>query len=174
MKRCRTMIEVGRRQFLAGSAGMVAAAGTTMMTPSTAKASPALARVTYPSQRLANLVDLRVDEPLDITYPDADSPGVLIKLGKLALNGVGPEGDIVAFSTLCPHKGWPLAYVSGEQVLNCPGHFSRFDPEKGGLEIWGHATSNLPQVLLRVDDKGDIHAEAVDDLIHGRLSNVMS
>ena len=45
--------------------------------------------------------------------------------------------------------------------------------EKGGLEIWGHATQNLPQFRLRVDQAGDIHAESVDELIYGRLSNVL-
>lgn len=175
MKRCRTMLEIGRRQFLSGSAGAAAAvAGTAMAGAAPAKAAPGLARVEYTSQRLANIADLKVDEPVDIAYPDTDSPGVLIKLGKPAMNGVGPDGDIVAFSTLCPHKGWPLSYVGGEQVLNCPGHFSRFDPEKGGLEIWGHATQNLPQFELSVDADGDIHAHAVDELIYGRLSNVLS
>ena len=87
---------------------------------------------------------------------------------------VGPEGDIVAFSTLCPHKGFPLAYVAADKTLNCPGHYSRFDCEKGGQEIFGHATQNLPQFRLRVDSAGDIHAEAVDELIYGRLSNVLS
>jgi arsenite oxidase small subunit len=75
---------------------------------------------------------------------------------------------------LCPHKGFPLAYVAADKSLNCPGHYSRFDCEKGGMQIWGQATQNLPQFRLRVDDKGDIHAEAVDELIYGRLSNVLS
>ena len=37
----------------------------------------------------------------------------------------------------------------------------------------GHATQNLPQYLLRVDAKGDIYADGVDELIYGRLSNVL-
>ena len=46
---------------------------------------------------IANVRELEVDQPLDTTYPDPDSPGVLIKLGRLAENGVGPDQDIVAF-----------------------------------------------------------------------------
>ncbi|TIQ53162.1 MAG: arsenate reductase (azurin) small subunit, partial [Mesorhizobium sp.] len=57
--------------------------------------------------------------------------------------------------------------------LNCPGHYSRFDCEAGGQQIWGQATQNLPQYLLRVDDKGDVFAEGLDELIYGRLSNVL-
>ena len=48
---------------------------------SQAKAAPGQALVNYPSNRLANVSDLDVDEPLDVAYPDDDAPGVLIKLG---------------------------------------------------------------------------------------------
>ena len=98
---------------------------------------------------------------------------MLLKLGQAAEGGVGPGGDIVAFSTLCPHKGFGLVYDPSDRVFNCPGHFSRFDADKGGLQIWGQATQNLPQFHLRVDDRGDIYAEGVDELIYGRLSNVL-
>ena len=137
-------------------------------------AAPSLALVTYPSNKLANVSDLQPDVPKDITYPDADSPGVLLKLGHRVEGGVGPEGDIVAFSTLCPHKGFPLVYGASDQSLNCPGHYGRFDVEKGGLQIFGHATQNLPQFRLVVDPNGDIYAVAVDELIYGRLSNVLT
>lgn len=138
------------------------------------RAAPSLALVNYPSTRLANIGELKIDEPKNITYPDADSPGVLLKLGAVVEGGVGPDRDIVAFSTMCPHQGFPLGYHPEDRTLNCPGHYSRFDVEKGGLEIWGHATQNLAQFRLRVDDKGDIYAEGVDELIYGRPSNVLS
>jgi arsenite oxidase small subunit len=129
--------------------------------------------VDYPANRLANMADLKLNEPMDVAYPDAESPGVLLKLGQKVPGGVGPDGDIVAFSVICPHKGFPLAYVAEDRSLNCPGHYSRFDVESGGQQIWGHATQNLPQFALRVDAKGDIFAEGVDELIYGRLSNVL-
>jgi arsenite oxidase small subunit len=148
------------------------AAAATVMSPEQARART-LARVDYPATRLANIADLAVNEPMDIAYPDADSPGVLLKLGTAVEGGAGPDGDIVAFSVLCPHKGWLMSYNAGDKTLNCPGHHSRFDCEAGGQQIWGHATQNLPQFALRVDDAGDIHATGVDDLIYGRLSNVL-
>ncbi len=174
MKKCDRLVDAGRRQFLRGSA--TAAAGATMaavMPAQSAKAAHS-ARVAYPSNRLANVNDLKVNEPMDIAYPDDDSPGVLLKLGSGVDGGVGPDGDIVAFSTLCPHKGYGLAYDSGDKTLNCPGHYSRFDCEKEGQQIWGHANQNLPMFLLRVDDNGDIYADGVDDLIYGRVSNVLT
>ena len=175
MRSCDKLIDMGRRRFLRGAAtataGGVAAGAMGLVKPSEAKAATSI--VNYPSQKLANLADLKVDSPLQITYPDPDSPGILIKLGTSVAGGVGPDGDIVAFSTLCPHKGFPLHYVAGDKSLNCPGHYSRFDCEKGGQEIWGQATENLPQFTLQVDAQGDIRAVAVEDLIYGRLSNVL-
>ena len=171
--RCKKMVEMGRRQFLKGGALAVAGAAATTVVPRESKATPALAQVDYPSTRLANVKDLKVNEPLEISYPDKNSPGVLLKLGQPVEGGVGPDGDIVAFSTLCPHKGYGLVYNKTDHTMNCPGHFSRFDVEAGGQQVWGHATENLPQFILRVDDKGDIHAEGCTDLIFGRPSNVL-
>jgi arsenite oxidase small subunit len=174
MHKCDRLVDIGRRQFLRGGATAAAGVAAGVVATRDTKAAPSLARVAYPSTRLANVKDLQVDQPVDIAYPDDDSPGVLMKLGTEVEGGVGPDRDIVAFSTLCPHKGFPLAYVAADKSLNCPGHYSRFDCERGGMQIWGQATQNLPQFRLRVDDKGDIYAEAVDELIYGRLSNVLS
>jgi arsenite oxidase small subunit len=172
MKRCKSVIAIGRRRFLTGAGVAAAGAAVGQLPVKAAKAAPA-AGVDYPSAKLANVRDLKIDEPLDVAYPDADAPGVLLKFGKRVPTGVGPDGDIVGFSTICPHKGFPLNYVSSDRTLNCPGHYSRFDCEAGGLQIWGQATQNLPQYILRIDSKGDIYAEGVDELLYGRLSNVL-
>ncbi|MGQ7793252.1 arsenate reductase (azurin) small subunit [Faunimonas sp. B44] len=169
---CRKLVDVGRRQFLRGSL-VAGAAAAAPFAAAPARAQPSLARVEYPSNRLANVADLSENEPFDISYPDADSPGVLLKLGQRVEGGAGPDGDIVAFSTVCPHKGFGLMYNAGDRTLNCPGHYSRFDVEKGGQQVWGQATQNLPQFALRVDDKGDIYGEGVDELLYGRVSNVV-
>jgi len=174
MKRCQNMVDIGRRQFLRGTGIAAAGVATAASLPQEAKAAPQLARVAYPSNRLANIGDLTVNEPLNVAYPDEDAPGVLLKLGQPVEGGVGPNSDIVGFSTICPHKGYPMSYNADDRTLNCPGHYSRFDLEKGGQQIWGQATQNLPQYTLRVDDQGDIYAEGLDELLYGRLSNVIS
>jgi arsenite oxidase small subunit len=174
MSCCDRLAGMRRREFLKGGATAAAASvAVGAMAISPAGATPSLARVNYPTQSLGNVKNLKVDQPVDISYPDPDSPGVLLKLGHRVEGGVGPDGDIVAFSTLCPHKGFPLSYVAADKTLNCSGHYSRFDCEKGGQQIWGQATENLPQFKLRVDSNGDIHAVGVDELIYGRLSNVL-
>jgi arsenite oxidase small subunit len=166
------MVDLGRRQFLRGSA--LATAGAALAaTGREARAAPPAARVEYPSNRLANIADLEENVPVDVAYPDDDAPGVLLKLGHAVEGGVGPDGDIVGFTTICPHKGFPMSYDASDRTFNCPGHYSRFDAEAGGQQIWGQATQNLPQYQLRVDDEGDIYAEGVDELLYGRLSNVL-
>ena len=179
---CAGMVEVGRRYFLK----RVALAATTAIVHTgtaqvvTSRSSPTYAAspnhlgVNYPSNRLANLKDLKVNSPLSVSYPDSASPGVLLKLGVRVEGGAGSDGDIVGFSTLCPHKGYPLYYNSGSRTLNCPGHYSVYDVEKGGLEVWGHAAQNLAQFKLRVDaNTGDIFAEGIDELIYGRTDNIL-
>jgi arsenite oxidase small subunit len=174
VKSCNRLVELGRRQFLRGGATAAAATVAAGAMLNRAEATPALARVAYPSMKAVNVKQLKVDQPVAIQYPDQGSPGVIIKLGHKVEGGVGPDGDIVAFSTLCPHKGFPLNYVATDKTLNCPGHYSRFDAEKSGQQIWGHATQNLPQFRLRTDPNGDIFIEGVDELIYGRLSNTLA
>jgi len=173
MKTCPMLVDVGRRKFLTGAGIAAAGAAAATVVPHKAEASPQLARLSYPSNRLANIGDLKPNEPLQVTYPDAHAPGVLLKFGSKVQGGVGPDGDVVGFTTVCPHKGFPLAYVASDKTLNCPGHYSRFDCENGGQQIWGQATANLPQYQLRIDAKGDIYADGIDELLYGRLSNVL-
>jgi arsenite oxidase small subunit len=173
MSHCDRMVDVGRRKFLGGAGFAAAGAAVSTFSPTQTKAAPAGARVDYPSNRLGNVSDLKLNQPMNVSYPDADAPGVLLKLGKRVPGGVGADGDIVGFTTTCPHKGFPLNYNATDKTMNCPGHYSRSDCEAGGQQVWGQATQNLPQYVLRVDDKGDIYAEGVDELLYGRLSNVL-
>jgi arsenite oxidase small subunit len=173
MKKCDLMVDVGRRQFLRG--GLIATAATTVasLAGSQAKAATNSALVNYPTTKLGNVGKLKLNDPVSVAYPDGDAPGVLLKLGKAVQGGVGPDKDIVGFSTVCPHKGFPLSYDGPSRTMNCPGHYSVFDCEAGGQQTWGQATQNLQQYMLRVDDKGDIYADGIDELLYGRLSNVL-
>ncbi len=173
MKKCDSLVDMRRRQFLGGAGAMTAAAATMSVLPREAKAEPRPGLVRYPSNRLGNVKDLKVNEPMSVSYPDEDAPGVLLKLGQRVASGAGPDGDIVGFASSCPHKGFPLNYNAADKSMNCPGHYSRFDCERGGQQIWGQATQNLPQYALRIDGNGDIFAEGVDELLFGRLSNVL-
>ena len=105
MRRCDKLVDEGRRAFFARTAMVAAgAAASAAVRPGEAQAALSPALVNYPSAKLGNVQDLKVNEPKNITYPDEDSPGVLLKMGSRVEGGAGPDGDIVAFSTLCPHK----------------------------------------------------------------------
>ena len=69
--------------------------------------------------------------------PTTNAPGVLLKLGTRVEGGAGPDGDIVGFSTICPHKGFPLNYNADDHTFNCPGHYSRFDADAAGSRSGG-------------------------------------
>jgi arsenite oxidase small subunit len=152
----------------------VAGPASALITPREAEAAGTLATtLPYPRRKLANIKDLKVGQEIKTTYPDKASPVSLLKLGKRAINGVGPDQDIVAFSRYCSHMGGTLNYKPETGAFHCPQHYTLFDPQKGGLMVIGQGTDNLPQIDLEVDAKGDIYATGVQGLIYGRQANVL-
>jgi arsenite oxidase small subunit len=159
------MTKISRRTFIGGSAAM----GALLTSPELVKA---LTSQPYPRVKVANIRNLRVGEPVSFNYPDKDSPAILIKLGERAYGGVGPDRDIVAFSSLCTHMGCPVSYSKKRFVCAC--HYSMFDPAKNGQTYQGHASEWLPQIILRFEPStGDIYAEGVEGLIWGRVRNIL-
>ena len=172
MKRCDQKVESAVVGFCPVPASAAAGAAAATVMPQKAEAAAPLARVAYPSNRLANVSDLKPDTPLEVSYPDADAPGVLLKLGAKVPGGVGPQGTSSASPPYARTRVSRSPTMSSDKSMNCPGHYSRFDCENGGQQIWGQATQKLPQYVLRVDAKGDIYADGLDELLYGRLSNV--
>ncbi len=125
----------------------------------------------YERVKIANIRDLGVGKPLQTSY--MGRPIVVLKLGEPAQGGVGPDNDIVAFSTLCTHMGGGLFYDPSNKALVCPLHYSVFDPARGGMVVVGHATEYLPQVILEYDENtGDIYAVGFNRLVYGVESNL--
>src|SRR5687768_1960395 len=106
---------VTRRDFIKISSATTLAGGL----PAGA-ATPAAAPQGYPVLDVAELAALKVDAPLNFTYPDTGSPAVLLRLKGAAAGGVGPGNSIVAYSLLCTHKGCPVAYRPERKLLICP------------------------------------------------------
>lgn len=127
--------------------------------------------VHYERTRIASLSELRNRTPRSFRYPwdHANAENILIKLGEPAGGGVGPDSDVVAFNTLCPHMGFPMkdTYKPDYQALGpCGWHFSTYDLTRHGMIISGHATQGLPQITLEVEGD-DIFATGVMGLIFG-------
>ena len=60
------------------------------------------------------------------------------------------EGDIKAFSAVCPHQGCLMSSVEANEIF-CPCHGSLFSAEDGSV-LAGPATTGLPAVTVRVQD----------------------
>lgn len=169
--------KLNRRGFLKLGGSSVAVGATFIPIRSVNAQTPSdVHRTTldYPAKSISASKKLTVDSALNFSYPDDASPCVALKLGAPVPGGVGPDHDIVAYSTLCTHMGCPTIYNSKDKTFKCPCHFSEFDAEKSGQMICGQATENLPRILLRYDESSDsISAIGVDGLIYGRQSNVL-
>jgi arsenite oxidase small subunit len=166
---------MSRRTLLKGSG---AALVTTIFLSIPGLGKPVAAQMTrYPKKKIGTLSSLVVNQPAYFSYPDEEPSAlsVLVKLGVQAGGGIGSGQDVVAFNTLCPHMGGPLAgmYQKEDQAMGpCPLHQSTFDLTKHGMVISGHATESLPQVLLEVEGD-DIYAVGVIGLIYGRYDNII-
>jgi arsenite oxidase small subunit len=160
---------VTRREFVKiGISGSLAAGIAPAFAAPAAQEKPR----EYPVATVAQLDALKVDSPVAFTYPDENSPAVLIRLRGAAMGGIGPGDTIVAFSILCTHKGCPVSYRPERKMMICPCHWSSFDPAKTGQMVIGQGSQALPQVKLRLQGSA-IQAIGIEGLIYGRHTNIL-
>ena len=159
---------ISRRRFLFAGAATLSTVALASVLPGRLLTGLVAA---YDGAKIGTLSGLRVGEPQQFRYPwdHSNCESYLIKLGVPAGGGIGPDSDVVAFNTLCPHMGFPLLdqYKSEHQVLGpCPWHLSTYDLTRHGMIVAGHATEGLPQVVLEARGD-DIYATGVMGLIFG-------
>ena len=141
-----------------------ASASTTTSTTSSSS-SP------FPKVMIANISDLVESTPVSFNYPLQETPNILVKLGVKATGGVGPNGDIVAYSVVCQHLGCITAFIPTGTSPGCDSsykaagpegycccHGSSYDLVNGAAVLGGPTPRPLPQVILSVDSSGDIYA----------------
>ncbi len=172
------MTTVSRRKFLkTGGVGIAAGAAALGSHGALARQEAShVGRVTlpYPLKPVAVASTMSANMPIEFNYPDEESPCVAIKMGSAVPGGVGPESDIVAFSTQCTHMGCIVRYDAETRSLKCPCHFSMFDCEEGGQMIIGQSTTDMPSIILSYDASDDsVSAVGVNGLIYGRQSNIL-
>ncbi|MBI3532756.1 MAG: arsenate reductase (azurin) small subunit [Burkholderiales bacterium] len=171
-------LKIGRRFFLKSGGAAAAVAGGTVIPIHNANAAAPAAQATtalpYPKKAVGKAGGMPINQVVNFTYPDASSPCYAIRLGSSVPGGIGPNGDIVAYSAYCTHMGCPVAYDGSTRTFKCGCHFSIFDPENLGQMVTGQATEDLPRIKLEYDAKTDsVHAVGVDGLIYGRQSNIL-
>ncbi len=121
---------------------------------------------------VSQLQDLVVGQPVDFGYPLPTLPAFAVKLGEPAAGGIGPDGDVVAFSYLCTHMGCPIlgGYNHEHKILGpCRCHFTTFSMRHRGQVVLGQATADLPQITLEVEGD-DVLATGITGVIFGELS----
>ena len=173
-------LKLSRRIFLktSGSAAAAVGAAGAAMLPAAAQAQTAggstSTTLPYPKAVVGKAGGMPLNQAVSFSYPDASSPCMAIRMGAPVLGGVGPNQDIVAFSSMCTHMGCPVSYDDATRVFKCGCHFSMFDPEHGGQMVCGQATEDLPRVMLDYDTRTDsVTAVGIDGLIYGRQANLL-
>jgi arsenite oxidase small subunit len=168
-------VGMGRRNFLklaaaAGGAITIAAVASSIkagvFVPQTATS------LQWPQVKVANINQLSVLTPSTFNYPLTNTPNILVKLGTAAQNGVGPDSDIVAYSSICQHLGCQYSFVKAgaSPVCNaaykaafpmgyCCCHGSQYDFVNRAKVIGGPAPRPVPMVQLQFNAAtGDITA----------------
>ncbi len=128
--------------------------------------------LSWPVIKIANISSLDPAKPLLFNYPLVDTPSVLVKCGRTAENGVGPDSDIVAFSNICQHLGCIYstltsnssppcnsAFVASAPEGYCCCHGGQYDFLNDAAVLSGPPPRPVPRVILKYDNStGDIYA----------------
>jgi arsenite oxidase small subunit len=140
--------------------------------PAPTVANKPIQGLSWPRVKLLNIKSLEPSKPISFNYPLASTPNTLAKLGMRAENGVGPDGDIVAYSTICQHLGCYFSFQAYNSSPPCDPsykapiaegycccHGGEYDLVHGGGVIGGPPPRAVPQVKLEFEEStGDIYA----------------
>jgi Rieske Fe-S protein len=176
-----------RRRFLSSCALLGGAAGLPGVPAAWADAAPrryARTQLTDIHGTPIRAGSLATDTNYVFQYPFEATPCFLLKLSRRAAaaadlrrqdgntyawqGGVGPGGNLVAFSAICAHKlAYPTRDVSfirfqrdgspttGGNVIHCCADHSVYDPAAGARVVAGPAPQPLAAILLEHDATRD-------------------
>jgi len=96
------------------------------------------------SRKIATLNELSPWKVIHFPYPTDSEDAILIVL---------PDGELRAYSTVCPHKGKVLTWDDQAKRLYCPAHGAVFDPVTGE-KLKGPGDPSLARIHLRVEGDG--------------------
>jgi arsenite oxidase small subunit len=167
----RTFLKVAVAASALFAVGGIAAVAKSVTQGASLAGGQSTPATSFPRFRITNISSLQVNQPIYFNYPLDNEPNILVKLGRSAQGGVGPNKDIVAFSQLCQHFGCPYSFIPPTQSPSCnPSykasgpigycccHGSEYDFLNGAKVLGGPAPRSVPQVILDVDSSGNIFA----------------
>ncbi len=113
------------------------------------------------------IADLPLGGPQTLAWPMRPATSTVrdgSRLNKVLLLRLDPAGfdpatqarsanGVVAYSAICPHTGCEVAkWLAETQRLECPCHFSQYDPKKGAAVVGGPSPRPLPALPLKAVD----------------------
>jgi rieske iron-sulfur protein len=172
-----TAPEVGRRAVLGGMAGVCGGLATAVcplpsqaqqIAPIATRERPqpgdAVVRADDAQQRPLRVADVPLGQPPIIAWPLDPASRLrrdgsrLNKVLVLRLDPAGcdaptranaADGGVLAYSAICPHTGCEVTnWLAATQILECPCHFSHYDPKLGAKVVSGPSPRRLAALPL--------------------------
>jgi len=160
-------VDNDKRTILKGMAALSMALGVGSALPILKSVTPVELKIPeWPRVKIAKLSELSNEPSKVFTYPLENTPNILLRLGSRVDGGVGPDGNIVAYSQVCQHLGCFVRFIPAGQssgmadknVFYCPCHGGYYDAATGTI-LAGPPLYPLPRTLLQYDETtGDIIA----------------
>ncbi len=113
------------------------------------------------------VADLPLGGPQTLAWPMEPATSVVhdgTRLNKVLLLRLDPAGfdpvtraraagGVVAYSAICPHAGCDVTqWQAATQRLECPCHYSQYDPKTGAAVVGGPSPHALPALPLKSID----------------------
>jgi rieske iron-sulfur protein len=159
---------IGRRTALAAGLGLAVAARSVLAQADPRRERPhegdVLVRIGGAGPVPLKSADLPLGGPQVLAWPMDPATGTVgdgTRLNRVLLLRLDPAGfdavtraraadGVVAYSAICPHAGCDVTqWLAAPQRLECPCHYSQYDPKAGAAVVGGPSPHALPALPLK-------------------------
>ena len=102
----------------------------------------------YPPKKIEGAERVLPGSFLYFNYPRANDPAVLVR---------AQDGEYLAYSRKCAHRGCSVDYDSARSCLTCPCHRGMYDARTGYV-VFGPPPRPLDQIVLQMRAGGELWA----------------